>query len=107
MGSWSASMESGHRGRATPPGAARHGPVYKLVFDERPKVAPAQRVTQLPERFSLDLPDSLARNGEALADFLEGVLAFLADAEAQTQDLLLLGREHGQRALDLSREVLV
>src|SRR5262245_42413766 len=63
-------------------------------------------MAELAERLGLDLPDALPRHREALADLLEGVLALLADAEAQPEDLLLLGRERGQRPLDLAREVL-
>src|SRR2546427_7803326 len=64
-------------------------------------------VAQLPERLGRDLRDALARDREALADLLERVLALLADAEPEAQDLLLLGRKRGQRPLDLRRQVLV
>src|SRR5207253_11208221 len=77
------------------------------IFDKSAEVAAAQRMTQLPERFGLDLPDALTRHFEALADLFERVLALFADAESQPQELLLLWRQHRQRSLDLRREVLV
>ena len=79
------------RGRATPPGAARHAPAL-LVLDERAEIAPAQGMAQLAERLGLDLPDPLSRDREALAHLFQRVLALLADPEAQAQDFLLLGR---------------
>src|SRR5256712_8438384 len=63
-------------------------------------------MAQLAERLGLDLPNPLTRDGEPLADLFERVLALFADAEAETEDLLLLRRQRGQRALDLGREVL-
>src|SRR5207249_11602004 len=82
-------------------------PVHeRLILDEGLEVAPAQRVAQLAERLGLDLPDALARHREALADLFERVLPLFADAEPEAQDLLLLRRQRGQRALDLGREVL-
>src|SRR5438093_1582760 len=82
-------------------------PTSRSVLDEGAEVAAAQRVAQLPQRLGLDLTDALARDREALADLLERVLALLADAEPEAQDLLLLGRKRGQRPLDLRRQVLV
>src|SRR5688572_4663050 len=63
-------------------------------------------MAELAERLGLDLPDPLPRDREALAHLFERVLALLADAEAQAQDLLLLGRQSRQRPLDLAGEVL-
>src|SRR5262245_39096386 len=77
-----------------------------LVLDESLEVPPPQRVTELPERFGLDLPDALAGHGEPLADLFQRVLALFADAEAQPEDLLLLRGEGGEGPLDLSVEVL-
>ena len=79
---------------------AREAPT-RSALDEGAEVAAPERVPQLPERLGLDLPDALARHVEALADLFQGVLALLADAEAQPQDLLLLGRQHAERPLDL------
>src|SRR5215470_310642 len=83
-------------GRATSPGA--RSPLARttgeapseLVFDERPEVTSAKRVAQLAEGLGLDLTDALPRDREALADLFQRVLAFLADAEPQAQDFLLL-----------------
>src|SRR5207302_7421369 len=83
----------------------RPGP-GRLVLDEGLEVAPAQRMAQLAERLGLDLPDALTGDREALADLFQRVLALFADAEPQTEDLLLLRRQRGQRALHLRREVL-
>src|SRR2546425_2868827 len=77
-----------------------------LILYESLEVPSAQRVSQLAQRLGLDLPDALARHGEALADLLEGVLAFLTDAEPEAEDLLLLRGQHGQRSFHLGREVL-
>src|SRR2546427_7600702 len=85
---------------------ARSRPPSRSILDEGLEVAPAQRMAQLAERLGLDLPDALARHREALADLFERVLPLFADAEPEAEDLLLLRRQRGQRALDLGREVL-
>src|SRR4030095_11945078 len=95
--------ERGGEGRGGPRGA----PDLSSALDEGAEVAAAERVPQLPEGLGFNLPDTLAGHVEALADLFEGVLALLADAEAQPQDLLLLRRQHRQRPLDLRAEVLV
>src|SRR5205823_13625518 len=77
-----------------------------LIFDEGLEVPSAQRVAKLAQRLGLDLANALARHGEALADLLQRVLAFLADAEPEAEDLLLLRRQHGQRPLHLGGEIL-
>src|SRR5579863_3083737 len=53
----------------------------------------ALRRTELAQRLGFDLPDALARDVELLSDFLERVLALAADAEAEADHLLLLGRK--------------
>src|SRR5579863_2871709 len=53
----------------------------------------ALRRTELAQRLGFNLPDTLARDVELLADFLERVLALAADAEAQADHFLLLGRK--------------
>src|SRR5690606_33370530 len=40
-------------------------------LEERPETTAARRVAQLAQRLGLDLPDALAGDREALADFLE------------------------------------
>src|SRR5258708_3870604 len=51
------------------------------------------RRTELPQSLGLDLADALARDVELLADLFKRVLALAANAEAQTDHLLLLGRK--------------
>src|SRR5438067_1824295 len=58
-------------------------------FEERAKFARPRGVPQLAERLGFDLPDALARDREALADFLQRVLAAVADTEAHLDDLFL------------------
>src|SRR5215470_4683495 len=77
-----------------------------LALDERAKSATAQRMAQLAEGLRLDLADPLTGDAEAPADFLERVLALLADPEAEAEDLLLLRGQRRQRSLDLSAEIL-
>jgi hypothetical protein len=59
-------------------------------------VAGAFRRPELAQSFRLDLADPLTRYVELLADLFERVLAFAADAEAQADDFLLLGRKRLQ-----------
>src|SRR5262245_10689040 len=58
-------------------------------LEKRPELAAARRVPQLAQRLGLDLADALARDGEALADLLERVLAAVADTEPHLDHLLL------------------
>ena len=51
------------------------------------------RLAQLLERPRLELSHALARQAEGLADLLEGVLLFAAQAVAQAQDQLLARRQ--------------
>ena len=46
----------------------------------------APATTQLRKRLLLDLPHPLARHTELLADFLQGMLPLVADAESQHDD---------------------
>src|SRR6201995_1601417 len=62
---------------------------------------------QLAERLGLDLTDALAGDREALADFLERVLAAVADAEAHLDDLLLARRQRLQHRLGLFLQIEV
>src|SRR5262245_1406586 len=64
-------------------------------------------MTELAQRLGLDLPDALAGDGEALADFFERVLAAVADAEPHLDHLLLARRERLQYRLGLLLEVQV
>src|SRR5882724_1585319 len=87
---------------AGPPRAAGRG----SVLDESLERPPTERVAKFAKRLGLDLADPLAGHGEALAHFLQRMLTLLADAEAQAEDLLFLGRQRAERALDLIRQVL-
>ena len=58
-------------------------------------------MTQLAERLGLDLADALAGDREVLADFFEGVLAAVGEAEAQAQHLLLARGERVQHLVGL------
>src|ERR1043165_2786518 len=80
-------------------------PEERLVLDERLEALAARRVAQLAERLRLDLADALAGDLEVLADFLERVIALLADAEAHAEDLLLARRERREHLAGLVREV--
>src|SRR4051794_22935389 len=77
------------------------------VLDEGPQPARTARMTQLAERFRLDLADALAGDGEAPTDLLQGVIGTLADPEAQPDDLLLARRQGGEDLLRLVLEVTV
>jgi len=48
---------------------------------------------QLPQRLGLDLPNSLARQRELLADFLQRVVGVHADAKADAYDAFLAWRQ--------------
>src|SRR5262249_51818513 len=76
-------------------------------LEERAQLARARRMPQLAERLCLDLADALAGDGEALADFLERVLAAVADAEPHLDHLLLARGERLEHRLGLLLEVQV
>src|SRR4030095_9110049 len=76
-------------------------------FEERAQLAAPRWVTQLAQRLGLDLPDALARDGEALAALFERVLAAVADAEPHLDDLLLARRQRLQHRLGLFLEIEV
>src|SRR5208283_4686975 len=80
-------------------------PLPLLALLEALEVARSAGLAQLAQRLGLDLPDTLAGDGELLADFLERVVGFLADAEAHAQDLLLARGERGQHLARLLAEV--
>src|SRR5271156_1704684 len=79
----------------------------RSALDERLQLLRARRMTQLAERLRFDLADALARHFEVLADFLERVVALLADTEAHAEDLLLARRERLQHLPRLLGEVHV
>src|SRR6476646_4803323 len=89
------------------PSAISYEPLRSPSLQKRPQLAAARRMSQLPERFRLDLADALARDREALAHFLERVLAAVADAEAHLDHLLLARRQRLQHRLGLLFQVQV
>src|SRR5690606_35501649 len=76
-------------------------------LEERPETTAARRVAQLAQRLGLDLPDALAGDREALADFLERVLRAVADAEPHLDDALLARRQRLEHAVGLFLQVQV
>src|ERR1043166_6146630 len=76
-------------------------------LEERTQLAAARRMPQLAQRLGFDLPDAFARDGEALADFFQRVLAAVADAEAHLNDLLFARRECLKDRLGLFLQVQV
>src|SRR5207249_10557271 len=64
-------------------------------------------MAQLAERLGLDLSDALAGDREALADLFERVLAAVADAEPQLDDLLLARRQRFEHRFGLFLEIQV
>src|SRR6185312_8489336 len=66
------------------------------VVEEAPELPAAARMLELAQGLGLDLPDALARHGELLADFLEGMVGVHADAEAHAQHALLARRQRRQ-----------
>src|SRR6266545_1875942 len=62
-------------------------------------------MSELAQRLGLDLPDAFARDREALAHFLQRVLAAIADAEAHLDDLFFARRERLEHRFGLLFEV--
>src|SRR5690349_23520891 len=82
-------------------------PLARTSFEERTQLAAARRMAQLAQRLRFDLPDALAGDREALADFLERVLAAVADAEPHLDHLLLARRQRLEHRLGLLLEIQV
>src|SRR5512141_2006621 len=74
-------------------------------FQERLQLLRPRRMAELAQRLGLDLPDPLAGDVERPADFFEGVLGAVADAEPHLQDLLLPRRERLQYPAGLVLQV--
>jgi len=53
-------------------------------------------MAQFAERLGFDLADALAGDRERLADFFEGVLAAVVQAEAHLDDFFFAGRQRLQ-----------
>src|SRR5262249_44330793 len=88
----------------TPPPFAH---ALRPSFEERLQLAAARWVPQLAERLRFDLPDALAGDREALADFLQRVLAAVSNAEPHLDHLLLARRERFEDLIGLLFEVQV
>src|ERR1051326_7754914 len=65
----------------------------------------AVRRAHLRDRFRFDLPNPLAREHEATADFLERVLALDPETVAKPEHFALAIRKRRHRALDFGREL--
>src|SRR5580765_7676384 len=76
-------------------------------FEERPQLAAARGVPQLAQRLGLDLTDAFTRDGEALPDLFERVLAAVADAEPHLDDLFLARCERLEDRFGLLLQVQV
>ena len=75
------------------------------AFDEGLELAAALRVAQLAQGLGFDLADALAGDLEALADFFEGVLGAVFEAEAHLDDALFARRERAQNLRGVLLEV--
>src|SRR5215469_14709330 len=70
---------------------------------EGAELARTRRMTQLTQRFRLDLADALASDCERLTDLLEGVFGAIFQTEAHLDHLLLAS---GQRTENIRRLLL-
>src|SRR5262245_649679 len=64
-------------------------------------------MAQLPERFRFDLADALPRDRKALTDFLQRMLAAVADTEPHFDDLFLAWRQRLEHRLGLLFQIEV
>src|SRR5262245_8531761 len=76
-------------------------------LEERSQLAASRRMPQLAQRLRFDLSDTFARDGEALPDFLERVLAAVADTESHLDDFFLARRQRLEHRLGLFLQVQV
>src|SRR5579864_3954901 len=82
-------------------------PLRRPSFEKRAELPAAGGVAQLPERLGLDLPDALARDGEALSDLFQRVLAPVPDAEPHLDHFLLARRQRLEDRFGLLLQVQV
>src|ERR1051325_7988286 len=85
----------------------RYRTLRRPALEECPQLAAPRRMPQLAQGLCLDLTNALARDGEALADFFERVLAAVADAEPHLDDFLLARRQRLEDRFGLLLEVQV
>src|SRR6516162_3264445 len=64
--------------------------------EKRADLAGMRRVTQFAQRLSFNLADALARDGEHLANFFEGVRIAVLKAETHADDAFFAGTEFPQ-----------
>ena len=88
-------------------GAAITFPALHLfnAFDEGFQLAAAAGVAELAESLGFDLPDALARDLEALADFFQRVLGAVFEAEAHLDDTLFARGEGAENLRGVLLEV--
>src|SRR5882724_846061 len=77
---------------------AMPGAVLKRSFEKNAKPVRARGMAQFTQRFGLDLTNALASYGENLADFLQGVLAAVIEAEAHLDDAFFARGERTQHS---------
>src|SRR5260221_9941094 len=68
------------------------------IIEEAPERPGPARVLELSQRLGFDLPDSLARHRELLADLLQRVVLVHADAESHAKNAVLARRQGRQPA---------
>src|SRR6188508_195980 len=71
------------------------------LFQVASQAAAVRGVAKLAQGLGLDLADALAGDAELAADFLEGPVLAIAEAEAELDDLALAVRKLAQRLRDL------
>src|SRR4051812_19671160 len=79
----------------------------RAALEKGAQFARPRRMAQLAQRLRFDLANPFARDREALTDFLERVLAAVADAEPHLDRLLLARRQRLQDRLGLLLQVQV
>src|SRR5438105_3260576 len=82
-----------------------HSNLTASPLDERLQLLASAGVPQLSQRLGLDLTNALARDLEVLPNFLEGVIAPLANTKAHTQHFFLARSERRQHLAGLLTQV--
>src|SRR5262249_23022233 len=79
----------------------------RAVLEECAEPMAAAGMAQLAESFGFDLANTLARNREVLADFLESMLAAILETKAHLNNLFLARRQGLQDLRCLLAEIQV
>src|SRR5215469_202987 len=82
-------------------------PASQRTFEKRADEAGTRRVAQFAQRLGLNLANALARDGERLADFFEGVRIAVLKAETHADDAFFAGTELPQHRGHLLLEAQV